>query len=222
MQFIPWRVKRFVSDHFPLAYHLMANAGFGGNDAGHWDAQLARSWEDRSWPTKTQMIASLTSPDEAILDIGCGTGSILRDLKKLGYTDLHGVEISEYAVDRLRTEGLTMWRSRLPQLPMVEEKFDVVIASQVLEHVIRRGRFMREIVRVLQPAGRVFIFVPNDCLGPIDEREHVIKYNRKSLGDFLSRYLDVISIDVMTDANYPMSILFAQLKNIAPIAPALT
>jgi len=212
MQIIPWRVKCFVSDHFPLFYHLVANAGLGGNDASHWDAHLAESWDKRSWPTKTEMIASLTSPEESILDVGCGTGSILRDLKMRGYTNLHGMDISQYAVDRLRTEGLTMWCARLPRLPISDAKFDVVIASQVLEHVIRRGRFMREIARVLRPGGRAFVFVPNDCLGPIDEPEHVIKYNQKTLGAFLGGYLEIVSIEVITDAHYTMSILFAHLK----------
>ena len=212
MRIIPWRVKCFISDHFPLVYHLVANLGLGGNDASHWDAQLERSWDERSWPTKTQMIASLTSPEDSILDVGCGTGTILRDLKNRGYTNLHGVDISRYAVDRLRTEGLTMWCSRLPHLPMDDAKFDVVIASQVLEHVIRRGRFMQEITRELRPGGRAFVFVPNDCLGPIDEPEHVIKYNQKTLGAFLGGYLEIVSIEVITDAHYTMSILFAHLK----------
>ena len=51
-----------------------------------------------------------------------------------------------------------------------------VAGAPLLEHVIRRSLFATEIQRVLGPGGRAFVFVPDDCLGPIDEPEHVIKY----------------------------------------------
>ena len=122
------------------------------------------------------------------------------------------MEISEYAVKRLTAEGITMWQGRLPDVPVPDARFDVIIASQVLEHVIRRDRFAREINRVLRPDGRAFIFVPNDCLGPIDEPEHVICYNRNSLSRFLARHFQVVSVETMQDANFPISILFAQVR----------
>lgn len=209
---LPWRVRKVISDRLPLLYHLVANAGTSGNDAAHWDARLAQTWEARDWPTKTARIRELTQPVDAILDVGCGTGSILRSFQGEGYRDLHGMEISDYAVDRLRREGITMWQGRLPDLPIPDARFDIVIASQVLEHIIRRKRFVSEIGRVLKPQGRAFIFVPDDCLGPIDEAEHVIKYTRNSLGEFLAKTFDIISIESMRDANYPMPVLFAQVR----------
>lgn len=105
-----------------------------------------------------------------------------------------------------------MWQGRFSDLPIPGARFDVVIASQVLEHIIRRRRFVSEIARVLKPQGRAFIFVPDDCLGPIDEPEHVIKYTRDSLEKFLSRTFDIISIESMRDTNFPMSVLFAQVR----------
>ena len=212
MNLLPWRVRKVISDHFPLVYHLVANAGASGNDAAHWDARLAETWDARDWPTKTERIRAMTKPEDAILDVGCGSGSILRRLHSDGYRELHGFEISDYAVRRLREEGITMWQGRLPDLPMPDATFDVVIASQVLEHIIRRGRFVREIARVLKPSGRAFIFVPDDCLGPISEPEHVIMYNRDTLRRFLSRTFDVVSVESMKDANYEMSILFAHVR----------
>ena len=209
---IPWRVRKVVSDRFPLFYHLVRNAGLSGNDSAHWDDWLSKTWGERDWPTKVDRIAALTGPGDSILDVGCGNGSILRRLAARGYRDLHGVEISKYAIDRLRSEGITMWEGRLPRIPVPDASFDVVIASQVLEHIIRRRRFAAEIARVLKPGGRAFIFVPDDCLGPIDESEHVIKYDRDSLRRFLDRTFDVLSVDSMRDANFAMSVLFAHVR----------
>lgn len=212
MNLLPWRVRALISENFPLLYHLTANILKSRRSESYWDERLAETWHQRSWPTKNELIAKLTSPTQVILDIACGNGSILKDLKARGYQHLQGLEISIYAVNRLRSEGFTMHHGGVPVLQLPDAVFDVVIASQVLEHIIRRHRFAREIARVLKPGGRAFIFVPNDCLGPIDEPEHVIKYKSDSLHKFLNKHFEVISLDVIKDANYPMTILFAHVR----------
>lgn len=208
---IPYRVRKALSDRFPLAYHLFANAGLSGNSVEHWNDWLAKTWDAREWPTKVERIVALTRPDDAILDVGCGNGSILRRLQARGYRDLHGLELSDYAIERLSASGIAMHRGRLPDIALPDASFDVVIASQVLEHMIRRGRFVAELARVLKPGGRAFVFVPDDCLGPIEEPEHVIKYTAASLRSFLSRTFDVLSVESMHDANFAMGVLFAQV-----------
>jgi len=211
---IPWRVKKFFSDHFPLFYHLIANLKTSANSSQYWDNRLAETWdaESRNWPTKSSLIESLTNPIDRILDIACGNGSILRYLKARGYQQLYGLEISYYAINRLKAEGIQMYYAKLPNIPLGDETFDVVIASQVLEHIIRRRHFLKEIRRILKPDGRAFIFVPDDCLGPIDENEHVIKYNRHSLKHLLSRYFFVEALESIKDINYEMRVLYALVK----------
>lgn len=211
---IPWRVKNFFSEHFPLLYHLAANRGLEGNSPERWDARLAETWDapQRHWPAKNELIVSFTEPSDVILDIGCGNGSILRDLRRRGYRNLHGLEISAYAIERLRTEGIEMHYGRLPSIPLPDEHFDVVIASQILEHVIRRRLLLREVARVLRPGGQAFIFVPDDCLGPISEPEHVIKYTAESLARAVSGQFAPIAIRSMHDTNHSIPILFAHLR----------
>jgi SAM-dependent methyltransferase len=192
----------------------VANAGLKGNSEAHWDDMLARTWDDagRSWPTKNAIIEQLTQSSQCIVDIACGNGSILRHLGKRGYTNLHGVEISRLACRKLSEAGVTMHRGRLPGIPLPDGLVDVVIASQVLEHIIRRRRFLTEIVRIMRPGGRAFIFVPDNCLGPIDEPEHVHVYDAHSLRRFISAFLQVIEIRTMRDVNHEIPILFAHCR----------
>jgi ubiquinone/menaquinone biosynthesis C-methylase UbiE len=151
----------------------------------------------------------LTSPSDTLLDVGCGTGSILRYLKNCGYTDLHGLEVSGAAIETLSGLGFAMTKGKLPWIPLPDRAFDVVIASQVLEHIVRRRRFVKEIARVLKPGGRLFVFVPDDCLGPIDEPSHVIKYTSDKLKSFLSNYFASVEVRRIRDENFTMPILFA-------------
>ena len=166
MIFVPWRVKNFLSWNFPLLYHLAVNLGRKGNSPEHWDARLAETWDSpgRHWPSLNQLVAALTQPSEIILDVGCGSGGMLRDLRSRGYRNLHGMDISAYAVNRLRGEGIEMHLGKLPDIPLPDASHDVVISSFVLEHIVRRRRFVSELARVLKPGGRAFIFVLDDCL----------------------------------------------------------
>ncbi len=215
MNIIPWRIRRSISDHFPLVYHLAANLVRKRAGAEYWDRNLAEDWgvDDRRWPTKIELISQRTPPDSEVLDIACGNGSMLRGLRERGFTRLSGLEISHYAVQRLRDEGFSMIQGVLPEIAAADDRYDTVIASQVLEHIIRRDRFAREIARILKPRGEAFIFVPNDCLGPIDEPEHVIKYRRATFEAFLARHFEVLSIEIIKDANYSMSILMGHVRN---------
>ena len=141
---IPWRIKNFFSDHFPLGYHFLANIRLRHESEDYWNAAFDTSWEagSRDWPTKNRLIRTLTSTTDRILDVGCGTGTLLRYLQKHGYSRLEGLEVSRRAVEVLSAHRITMHHARLPHLPLPDAQFDVVIASQVLEHIIRRRKFL--------------------------------------------------------------------------------
>jgi ubiquinone/menaquinone biosynthesis C-methylase UbiE len=130
-------------------------------------------------------------------------------LKSKGFEKLQGLEISDYAIQRLTAEGIVMHKGYLPHIPLPDNSVDLVIASQVLEHIVRRKKFMREINRVLTPAGSVAIFVPDNCLGPISEPEHVVMFNAKTLRQLLEQTFTLKTIESIRDENHQMPILFA-------------
>ncbi|NOZ65295.1 MAG: class I SAM-dependent methyltransferase [Alphaproteobacteria bacterium] len=212
---IPWRLKNVISDKFPLAYHKIINFRQTVNSDEYWDNIYQTEWdsEKRIWPTKNIIIKDNTKKTDAILDIACGTGSILRFLKDNDYKDLHGTEISNLCIERLEDLGVSMFKSILPTIECNDNRFDIVIASQILEHIIKRDKFLSEIKRVTKPGGQCFIFVPDDCLGPIDEPSHVIKFNQKSLTKLIGKYFNNFTVTSIKDENFEMPILFAHIKN---------
>ncbi len=74
--------------------------------------------------------------DAAILDIGCGFGSLIYMLKKNGYVNLKGIDLSEGQVKMAQSIGLSEieLQDLLPFLKENIEKFDVITGIDIIEH----------------------------------------------------------------------------------------
>ena len=76
-------------------------------------------------------------PHAKILDIGCGFGQMIQALKKEGYSNLKGVDISDEAIDYCLKQGLEVIKiTDLRQFCVTSgNKYDFIIMSHVLEHL---------------------------------------------------------------------------------------
>src|SRR6059058_4296005 len=100
-------------------------------------------------------------PCEAFLDAGCGDGRYLAALA----TELppgRGVDISEriHATARQRVDA-DLRQANLEALPFADGEFDLVLSSQVIEHVLDPDRALAELARVLRPGGKLVISTDN-------------------------------------------------------------
>lgn len=95
-----------------------------------------------------------------MLDVGCGRGVILNELAEAGF-ETHGFELSEDAATGLHPAVQLTVGNDLVQADYPDDRFDLVTAWHVLEHVSDPRETLLEISRILKPGGRVAIAVPN-------------------------------------------------------------
>jgi len=106
--------------------------------------------------------AHLRQGDRA-LDLGCGLGTFTAIMKELGARPV-GVEVAESALRRARSlhPGLEFRLARIDgPLPLEDCSFELVWASDVIEHIADTARWLSEVRRVLVPGGRLLITTPN-------------------------------------------------------------
>ena len=94
-----------------------------------------------------------------VLDAGCGTGRNLAEFGALGTA--HGVDPSAEAIEFCRRRGLDGVREAgLEALPFDDAAFDLILATDVLEHVERDDVAARELRRVAAPDALLVVTVP--------------------------------------------------------------
>jgi SAM-dependent methyltransferase len=94
-----------------------------------------------------------------ILDAGCGTGRNLVEFGKLG--EAEGVDFSEDAVAFCHRRGLSrVHPAALDQLPFANGRFDLILATDVIEHVDDDRQVLAELHRVATLGARLVVTVP--------------------------------------------------------------
>jgi len=97
-----------------------------------------------------------------VLDLGCGDGAAasLAAQRSPGH-HLIGFDWSASALRRARRLGLTAVRSGVDPLPVASGAVDVVIMSELIEHLVDTDAALDEVFRVLRPGGSLLLSTPN-------------------------------------------------------------
>lgn len=139
--------ESYYKDNVAYAEHLAA-----------WDPRLYAKYADTLMPERNA--SQRDAGCQRVLDVGCGVGQVVARLQEAGF-EAHGLDVSRPNIERARkvSERCRLYDGK--KLPYPDQHFASAGALNVLEHVDEPEAFIQEIVRVVEPGGKVVLSSPN-------------------------------------------------------------
>lgn len=151
--------------------------------------------------------------DINVLDAGCGEGHLINELYKKSHSHYYGVDVTEIAIEKAlnRCPFAKFSIADLASLKFEDGFFDVVIATEVLEHIIDYRAAISELIRVLKKGGTLIVTFPNEVLWtisrfflgrrPVKVPDHVNSFNP-------SKMKKIVGLQLISLRSLPFNTVF--------------
>lgn len=106
------------------------------------------------------------SPGSSVLDLGSGSGGVRARLEDAGFTELHSVardpvvfgDPADATPEHVEALALDLNGEFAAHF---ERRFDVIISSEVVEHLISPRQFLSQVYQLLESGGHLLLTTPN-------------------------------------------------------------
>ncbi len=106
-----------------------------------------------------RFIPKTLAKDSKVLDIGCGEGKSLFEIKSMGY-DAYGVDPDKNLAPVRDNLGLNLFVGTIEEYPG-KDNFDCIAASQLIEHIVNTEHFLNICKGLLKNNGTLILSTPN-------------------------------------------------------------
>ena len=110
------------------------------------------------------VINKLKIKGDKLLDVGCANGDLTLRLKEaLESSAAFGIEISPQRAEIARMKGINVIQMDIEEVPLPfdDSTFDVIICTEIMEHLYNPSHLLRETRRCLKTGGNCIIMIPN-------------------------------------------------------------
>jgi SAM-dependent methyltransferase len=144
------------------------------SDRAHW-SKVADQWvawarapnHDAFWAYRSSLASFIAPGDGEALEVGCGEGRVSRELRALGYKVVASDAAIEMVAAAAAINSAHLYAvADAKALPFDRDRFDLVVAYNVLMDVADPAAALKEMARVMRPDGRLVISIVHplaDC-----------------------------------------------------------
>ncbi len=183
-------------------------------------------YDEKLTPHRFSIIASLVGSGKKILDVGCGEGFLDKLLIEKS-NEVFGIDISERAVKLARKNGVKAFVCDIENedLPF-DDSFEVIILSEVLEHLISPKKVIEKLKRNLNDDGYFVLTFPNIAyykyrmqllFGHFPKQylyyrnEHLHYWSIPDFMDFLTN-CGLKCVKIKPDFSFPLNFIISKIK----------
>lgn len=133
-----------------------------------------------------QVVSLIPKSRRRVLDIGCGDGALLSLIKNAA---LYGIDLDQASLDYAAAKVKAKFiQGSAEKLPFESNFFDVVLATEIIEHLDQPEKLIQEAKRVLKPSGCLILTTPAKQPGKLADKLHVQEFSSEELKSLLKNY----------------------------------
>ncbi|MBF0364306.1 MAG: methyltransferase domain-containing protein [Oligoflexia bacterium] len=145
----------------------------------------------------------------ALLDVGCALGSFLKLAREEGFTP-YGIDLNPVAIESAKKITDNAWVGTLESMSFEANSFDVIVMSDLIEHVLDIKSTLAEASRILKEDGILLIATPNtNSLSHLLMRKHWPHYKMEHLHYFNPKNFAAVA------EQFVILKIFSVIKNIS-------
>lgn len=181
------------------------------------DEDVERRHSDVNRARQRSLLEGLAQLTEGrtLLDVGCGDGQLLDTARDEGWQP-RGIDLCEPAIEICRRRSLPASTTDFFDTSLDGARFDVIVMSELIEHVPAPQRFLERAEALLEPGGALYVTTPNygslarRLLGPewpMIHREHIGYFEPSSLEGMLRGNTALQSLRIDTNNLSPAALM---------------
>lgn len=198
------RTNEYTNNYEDISHdHLASMAKDGTNPF-----IAEKVWQEMEQST-IQLIEKYSRPNDAVLDVGVGLGRVLSHFPTL---DRYGMDISFGYLKEVQSKGIEVCFAQVEEIPYRPETFDLLLATDILEHVLDLNLGVQKMLSVLKPGGLIIARVPycedlSGYLAPENPYKyvHVRSFDESSLRILFERIFDCEWVESTNAVHYAYS-----------------
>jgi ubiquinone/menaquinone biosynthesis C-methylase UbiE len=194
-------MKKFIKSYYNSKNEYVENQNYYDNFAQIYENKRGQGYHQMIDDLEISILNKYINPTDKILEVGCGTGLILKEVNKR-VSKAIGIDLSENMLEKARERGLEVYHAEASKMPFEDNTFDLVYSYKVLAHIEAIEKTLQEINRVLKPNGIAVLEF----------------YNRNSLRTFIKKIKpsNIISKNITDDSVYTRYDTIREIKYYLP------
>ena len=169
------------------------------NTPKYWDGMWKIWGDSRKRPDLYDPIVTAIDESDIVVDLGCGVGVFADYLAETGSCkEIICVDHAPVAIQACEDKGYRSYEVDLSNpvghLEYLYGDVDVVVATEVLEHMDEPDVLVEFALKLLKPDGVLFLSVPDGCMSPVSEPEHRKIWSALELKTFLQDHFSYVEV----------------------------
>lgn len=142
-----------------------------------------------------QVVSLIPKKSKRILDVGCGDGVLLSLIGRKSQAILYGIDPDPVSLTAARQKVKAKFvLGKAEKLPFKNNLFDVVVATEIIEHLSHPAKLLAEARRVLKSGGRLIVTSPVKTDSGLTDPLHVREFSPAELKKLAAQYFEHVRV----------------------------